>query len=150
MAIVARILELMQLRGFSIASLAEKTGLSENQVRNLLREKRRPNPYLATVERLAWALQVSESDILDIYPPLTELLWEMPEMPFDHYQRLRDLPADTRPRTTNELRDYYKWQREFWRPTKNNRIIKKKRRGTTSSQRATVNSRNAAAGSAQG
>ena len=148
MSIIARILELMQLRGFSITSLAEKTGLSENQLRNLLKEKKRPNPYLATVERLAWALQVSESDILDIYPPLTELLREMPEMPFDHYQRLRDLPTNTRPRTTNELRNYYMWQREFWQPTRNNRM-KKKRRGTTRSLGETVNSRDAVAGSGQ-
>jgi transcriptional regulator with XRE-family HTH domain len=128
MSIITRIVRLLQEQGLTFRSLADKAGLSENQLRNLLKARQRPNPYLETIERLAWALRVSESTVIDTYPALTELLQQFPDIPFKHYQRLRDIPTDERPQTVEELRNYYLWQRGFWQESGDNASKKKKTR----------------------
>ena len=68
---------------------------------------------LETIERLAWALKVSEAEVLAVYPELVELNRQI-DIPFDHYKRLRSLPLDERPPTLKALRAHYEFRRVFW------------------------------------
>ena len=116
MSVSSAVKRLCTQRGWSVPDLSRRTGVSRAHIWALLRghyRASRDNPVLETIERLAWALRVSEGEIVAVYPALVELNRAM-RLPFDHYVRLRDIPVEERPGTVEALAEYYAFRRVFW------------------------------------
>lgn len=116
MSVPSAIRMLSRQRGWSVPDLSRRTGVSRAHIWALLRGRyrtSRDNPVLETIERLAWALKVSEGEIVAPYPELVQLNKEI-QLPFEHYVRLRDIPLEERPGSVKALRARYDFQRVLW------------------------------------
>jgi transcriptional regulator with XRE-family HTH domain len=132
MSLTSAIGKLCGERGWDVGELSRRTGVSRAHIWALMRGRyrgTRDNPVLETIERLAWALKVSEAEIISVYPELVDLNKAI-ELPFEHYVRLRDIRIDERPASVRALLDRYNFQKVFWEEPTGAAPLRQKRRKT--------------------
>lgn len=106
MSVRSRIEHFMALRGISRAELARRSGVSKGHVTTIFNVN--SNLTLETLERLAFALEVSPVELMGEFPTLLAFAHEQ-RIPFEDYLRLKEeVPDDLKPATSGGWQAIYR------------------------------------------